>query len=124
MTPTLDALARAKLILHRLNEDWSLTGNTFCHQTASILRRDMTGDAERDILNIQTAVAHMVKRYAAVCDPYEGEYDMRSDAYNLSRWNDIFSAATKLVDDAILLMDTSCQKNIRTETNMLYSKLF
>jgi len=124
MTRTTDALARAKLILHRLNEDWSLTGETFCHQTASILRRDITGNNLVDLCNIQTAVAQLVKRYAVHCDPYEGEYNMREDRHNITRWNEMFSAAVNLVDDALDNTDYSCQKNMRLETKMLYSKLF
>lgn len=117
-------LSRAKLMLQRLNEDWSLTGDTFCHQTASILRRDITGDTIADLLNIQSAVAHMVKRYAYACDPYAGEYNRRMDPYNISRWNDMFAGANYMIDDVVGRLNYNDQLKIQRETILLYAKMF
>lgn len=124
MNNTVTKLQTAKLSLCRLNEEWSLTGETFCHQAASILRRDVTGHIVEDLNNIQTAAAYLVKRYATVADPYTGEYNTREDSANIDHWNRTFTAAMNTLSLVESSLSYSEARKINKNIFNLYKRLF
>jgi hypothetical protein len=116
----------AKIQLVRLNEDWSLSGDTFCHQTASIIRSAVWSDRDeyQNVYSLQRAVAHLARRFADYTDPDSGPCNTVEQSNEIARWSNTFAAAS---DTVSLLEDTLPDKQrelLANETMSFYRQLF
>lgn len=116
----------AKLQLVRLNEDWSLTGDTFCHQSALHIRNAVWNDNDRymNVYSLQRAVAQLARRFSDYIDPETGDCDIYSQENHIARWNNTFASASATVS---LLEETLGDKEkvkLQNQTMEFYRQLF
>ena len=89
------AAEQVKLILSRLNKDWSISGDILSPHAEYILRRDMVStDPMGSIRDLIEAYAHITMAAAHMLDPADGAHDAYADMHRLERWNQIYSGAS------------------------------
>ena len=115
-----------KLQLTRLNEDWSLTGETFCHQAAMHLRQAVWNDANvlASLRPLMLAVANMVKRYSVYMNPDTAPAQGIADEHNLERWNQFFTASSYTMDELESFLSQKERDQLAQETIETYRRLF
>jgi hypothetical protein len=115
-----------KLSLSRLNEDWSPTGETFCHQAAMHIRQAVWDDNDiySPLHQLMLAIAHMVKRYSQHVDadtmPAQGVgLDVAIDG-----WNNTFTAASYIMDELESFLTQKQRDELAQQTIQTYKRLF
>lgn len=126
MTSAQTRFDMLKLQLTRLNEDWSLTGDTFCHQAAMHIRQAVWNDNDMmsPIRQLTLAVAHMVKRYVVYMTPETAPAKGIAIEHKLERWNQFFTASAHTMDELESFLTQKQRDMLAHETIETYQRLF
>ena len=126
MNSARDRFDSLKATLDRLNEDWSPTGETFCHQAAMHIRQAVWNDREiyPALQQLMLAVANLTKRYAMHVDADTMPADGIGLDVKMNSWNNTFTAASYIMDELESFITQKQRDQLAHETIQTYNRLF
>lgn len=100
---TSDLYNQIRLVLSRLNEDWSISGGVLSYHASHLLRRDID---ERDmmgsVVNLIDAWTHIATAAGDYLDEYSSPLDVSGNSHSVTAWNNIFAGASDLLLNALI----------------------
>lgn len=124
MRSAQDKFTYMKEQLTRLNEVWSLTGETFCHQAAMHIRQAIWN--EKDIVSsirpLMLAVCSLQRRYAKHVDPDTMPESGPGSDYAVERWNQTFTATAYILDELESFLSQKERDTFNRETIEAYKR--
>lgn len=120
---TSDLYNQIRLILSRLNEEWSLSGGVLSYHASHLLRRDIE---ERDMMgsvhNLIDAWTHIATAAGDYLDEYSSPLDISGNSHGVTAWNNIFAGATDLLLNALLPATDNKKETLRLYINESFRK--
>ena len=115
-----------KIQLGRLNEDWSLTGETFSHQAALHIRQAVWDDKNllASLRQLMLAICSLQRQYARHVDPDTMPACGPGDAHTLDRWNQTFTATAYIMDELESFLSQKERDQLGFETIAAYKQSY
>lgn len=93
-----EVFERVKLQMSRLNDMWSPTGETFCHNTDYLLRNAVWTD------NSPTPIMQLTRCYSNLRRKYM-EWNESATDYSLSDWNSILGSTHCMLEELQMMLN-------------------
>lgn len=115
-----------KIQLGRLNEDWSLTGETFSHQAALHIRQAVWDEKNllASLRQLMLAVCALQRQYSRHVDPDTMPARGAGDDHSIERWNQTFTATAYIMDELESFLSSSERDQLGLETIAAYKQAY